>query len=86
MDMDSPGTITLTTPAKCAPFDSIYSIYLEKFENSSHVGRKTIIRGTCELFFGDIILLFAVSRTLEILRYFFVLCCVVFLFWNLFFF
>lgn len=57
--------ITFTTPALWAPFDSMCSINLEKFENSSHDGRNTIICGTFEsLLFGDIVMIefLAISR------------------------
>lgn len=37
--------ITFAKPALCAPCDSMYSMYLAKSLNSSHVGRNTIIRG-----------------------------------------
>lgn len=54
---------TLTTPAKCAPFDSMCSMYLEKSANSSQVGRNTMIRGTCELFFFGAIALWIFTVT-----------------------
>lgn len=40
---------TFANPALCAPCDSIYSTYLSKCLNSSHVGRNTCIFGICDM-------------------------------------